>query len=139
MSILERYVNHPRDDIFGKALPVFSNQKLKGYLKEIADLCDVKKELAIHCARHTFATTVTLTNGVPIETVSKMLGHKNIRTTQIHAKIVNKKVSEDMMVLRNRLSSFEPTNQIMRSSRNIENLQLHSTKNLFVHTGKMIA
>lgn len=103
ISILERYAKHVRVEIFGKALPVFSNQKLNGYLKEIADMCDVKKELTFHCARHTFATTVTLTNGVPIETVSKMLGHKNIRTTQIYAKIVDRKVSEDMMALRMKL------------------------------------
>ena len=80
-----------------------SNQKLNAYLKEIADVCGVAKHLTFHLARHTFATTVTLTNGVPIETVSKMLRHTSIRTTQIYAKVVEKKVSEDMRVLREKL------------------------------------
>ena len=71
-----------------------SNQRMNSYLKELADLCGIPKELTFHCARHTFATTVTLTNGVPIETVSKMLGHKSLKTTQHYAKIVDKKVSE---------------------------------------------
>ena len=67
----------------GKILPVISNQKLNAYLKEIADVCGIKKNLTFHLARHTFATTTTLSKGVPIETVSKMLGHTNIETTQI--------------------------------------------------------
>ncbi|MFE3872609.1 tyrosine-type recombinase/integrase [Flavobacterium sp. ZS1P70] len=71
-------------------------------LKEIGDLCDISKEITFHMARHTFATSVTLTNGVPIETVSKMLFHKNIQTTQHYAKILDKKMSEDMMNLRNK-------------------------------------
>jgi len=70
------------------------------YLKELAEQCGIPKGLTFHCARHTFATTVTLTNGVPIETVSKMLGHKSIKTTQHYAKIVDKKVSDDMRALK---------------------------------------
>jgi site-specific recombinase XerD len=77
-----------------------SNQRMNSYLKELADVYGITKELTFHCARHTFATTVTLTNGVPIETVSKMLGHKSLKTTQHYAKIVDKKVSEDMRVLK---------------------------------------
>ena len=80
---------------------------MNAYLKEIADLCDIKKELTYHIARHTFATTITLSNGVPIESVSKMLGHKNIKTTQHYAKILDKKVSEDMSALRNVLQKKE--------------------------------
>ena len=80
-----------------------SNQKLNAYLKEIAILCKVKKKLTFHLARHTFATTVTLLNGVPIETVSKMLGHASIKTLQIYAKVVEKKVSDDMKKLRRKL------------------------------------
>jgi len=69
-------------------------------LKEIADVCGINKDLTFHTARHTFATTVTLSNGVPIESVSKMLGHTNITTTQHYAKILDKKVSNDMENLR---------------------------------------
>jgi site-specific recombinase XerD len=77
---------------------------MNSYLKELADMCEIKKDLTFHCARHTFATTVTLTNGVPIETVSKMLGHKSLKTTQLYAKIVDKKVSEDMRALKEKYS-----------------------------------
>jgi site-specific recombinase XerD len=77
---------------------------MNAYLKEIGDLCNISKEITFHMARHTFATSVTLTNGVPIETVSKMLGHKNIQTTQHYAKILDKKVSEDMKILRDKFS-----------------------------------
>lgn len=78
---------------------------MNAYLKEIADLCGINKNLTFHLARHTFATTVTLTNGVPIESVSKMLGHKSLRTTQHYAKIIDKKVSEDMNALRLKMST----------------------------------
>lgn len=104
MEILERYEDHPQCVIKKKLLPVLSNAKMNEYLKEIADRCEINKHLTFHVARHTFATTVTLTNGVPIETVSKMLGHKTLRTTQQYAKILDKKVSEDMKVLRNKLT-----------------------------------
>ncbi len=87
-------------------LPVLSNQKMNAYLKEIADLCGINKNLTFHLARHTFATTVTLTNGVPIESVSKMLGHKSLKTTQHYAKIIDKKVSEDMKALKEKLSNY---------------------------------
>jgi site-specific recombinase XerD len=99
-EILDRYANHPQCINEGRLLPVLSNQKMNGYLKEIADMCDIIKKMTTHTARHTFATTVTLTNGVPIETVSKMLGHKNLKTTQHYAKILDLKVSHDMSVLK---------------------------------------
>lgn len=102
-DILNKYKHHPQCLNEGKLLPVLSNQKMNSYLKEIADLCEINKELTFHIARHTFATTVTLTNGVPIESVSKMLGHKNLRTTQHYAKILDRKVSDDMKVLRTKL------------------------------------
>lgn len=86
-------------------LPVWSNQKLNEYLKEIADVCGIQKRLTYHVARHTFATTVTLNNGVPMETVSKMLGHKNLRMTQHYAKLLDQKVSEDMKQLQEKLSN----------------------------------
>ena len=91
----------------GKILPVISNQKLNSYLKEIADLAGIKKNLTFHLARHTFATTTTLGKGVPIETVSKMLGHTNIETTQIYARITNSKISSDMKGLSEQFTGIE--------------------------------
>ncbi len=105
LAILEKYKDHPKVVNGECVLPVLSNQKANAYLKEIADLCGIKKNLTTHLARHTFATTVTLSNGVPIETVGKMLGHKNLRTTQHYAKIVDSKVSEDMEMLKGILIS----------------------------------
>ncbi len=104
LMILEKYENSPHL-VNGKVLPVLTNQKMNAYLKEIADLSGIKKNLTTHLARHTFATTVTLSNGVSIESVSKMLGHKSLRTTQHYAKILNRKVSEDMKMLRERLQT----------------------------------
>ncbi len=101
-EILDRYAEHPQCLNQNRLLPVLSNQKMNGYLKEIADMCDITKKMTTHTARHTFATTVTLTNGVPIETVSRMLGHKNLKTTQHYAKILDIKVSEDMSLLRSK-------------------------------------
>ena len=102
--IIDKYENHPQAVNGDKLLPILSNQKMNAYLKEIAAVCEIEKELTFHIARHTFATTVTLTNGVPIESVSKMLGHKNLRTTQHYAKVLDKKVSEDMKILRDKFS-----------------------------------
>lgn len=104
-EIIEKYKAHPRALQKGTVFPVISNQKLNSYLKEIADLCGIEKNLTFHLARHTFATTVTLCNGVPLETVSKMLGHSKITTTQVYAKVVEKKVSEDMHTLREKLAA----------------------------------
>jgi integrase len=86
-------------DSMDPVLPLMSNQKMNAYLKEIADLAGINKQLSYHIARHTFATTVTMLNGVPIESVSKMLGHKNITSTQHYARIFDQKVSNDMKVL----------------------------------------
>ena len=102
--IIDKYADHPQAINEEKLLPILSNQKMNAYLKEIAAVCEIEKELTFHIARHTFATTVTLTNGVPIESVSKMLGHKNLRTTQHYAKVLDKKVSEDMKILRDKFS-----------------------------------
>ncbi|MCR9253711.1 MAG: site-specific integrase, partial [bacterium] len=101
-QIIEKYKDDVKSQAKGKLLPVLSNQKLNSYLKEIADLCGIEKNLTFHLARHTFATTVTLSNGVPIESVSKMLGHSSLRTTQIYAKVINSKISQDMKVLVNK-------------------------------------
>ena len=106
-GILDKYKDHPRVINEECVLPVLSNQKSNAYLKEIADLCGIKKNLTTHLARHTFATTITLSNGVPIETVGKMLGHKNLRTTQHYAKIISKKVAYDMDILKEKLLDMD--------------------------------
>lgn len=98
--IIDKYKNHPECINKDKLLPILTNQKMNAYLKEIADICEIEKDLTFHIARHTFATTITLTNGVPIESVSKMLGHKNLKTTQHYAKVLDRKVSEDMEILK---------------------------------------
>jgi site-specific recombinase XerD len=99
-EIITKYSNHPPTVNRGNLLPILSNQKMNAYLKELAAICQINKELTFHSARHTFATTITLTNGVPIESVSKMLGHTNIRTTQHYAKILDKKLSQDIQQLK---------------------------------------
>lgn len=102
--LLQKYEGTQPDD---RLLPVLSNQKLNSYLKEIADLCGIEKNITFHLARHTFATTMTLAKGVPIETVSKMLGHTNIVTTQIYARITNDKIGRDMQALSGQLEEIE--------------------------------
>ena len=104
-DILKRYQDHPKTVHSKTLLPRYSNQKLNSYLKEIADFCGIKKHLTFHIARHTFATTITLTNGVPIETVSKLLGHTKLATTQIYARVVDKKVKDDMAMLNAKLNN----------------------------------
>lgn len=99
-SLIKKYENFPVNNSQGLLLPVNSNQKMNAYLKELAAICGINKKLSMHVARHTFATSVTLANGVPIETVSKMLGHNSLKTTQIYARIVDKKISEDMKKLK---------------------------------------
>lgn len=104
LRLIEKY----KGSVKGKSrllFPVPSNQKVNSYLKEIADLCGIDKDLTFHMARHTFATTVTLANGVPIETVSKMLGHTNIQTTQIYARVIDTKINNDMEALARKLNA----------------------------------
>lgn len=103
-NLINKYSTNKQCIIKDCVLPVLSNQKMNSYLKEIADTCGIEKNLTFHIARHTFATTITLGNGVPIETVSKMLGHTNLRTTQHYAKIIDFKVSDDMIALKKKLS-----------------------------------
>lgn len=105
IEILEKYEDHPACINSNKVLPVLTNQKYNEYLKEIANICGINKKLTTHTARHTFATTITLGNGVPIESVSKMLGHKNIKTTQHYAKVLDKKISDDMNTLKNKIQA----------------------------------
>lgn len=100
LEIIEKYKDHEYCKENDKLLPVNTNQRYNGYLSELAEICGIEKKITTHIARHTFATTVTLSNGVPIETVSKMLGHTRLATTQIYAKVLEQKVSEDMMALK---------------------------------------
>ena len=102
--IINKYKNNKELVNKGILLPVVSNQKINAYLKEIGDLCEIDKNITFHMARHTFATTITLSNGVSIESVSSMLGHKSIRTTQIYAKVVKEKVGQEMNELKLKLS-----------------------------------
>lgn len=103
-AIIDKYnPAYPKRE--NKLFPILSNQKMNAYLKEIADLCGIKKNLTFHLARHTFAT-MSLSKGVPMESVSKMLGHTNIKTTQIYARITNKKIEHDMEELAGKLGKF---------------------------------
>ena len=105
MELIHKYGNHPMTEITGSLFPRITNEKANFYLKEIAVAIGLKKNLTFHMARHTFATTVTLSNGVPIETVSKLLGHSKIATTQIYARVIERKVSDDMQKLRAQFSN----------------------------------
>lgn len=103
LRLIKFYLNDKRSEANSTLFPRISNQKMNAYLKEIAQLAGIRKNLTFHMARHTFATTVTLSNGVPIETISKMLGHTKLVTTQIYAKVVERKVYDDMQILREKL------------------------------------
>ncbi|WP_242927351.1 site-specific integrase [Pontibacter vulgaris] len=102
--ILAKYAEHEKVLTSGYLLPIPSNQKFNAYLKEIGDLCGIRKKLTVHIGRHTFATTIALQNGIPMEVVKQMLGHDNIKTTQIYAKVEARLIAESMKVLREKLS-----------------------------------
>ncbi len=106
-EILKRYEDYPKISNKDILLPILTNQKMNSYLKELGDICDINKNITMHIARHTFATSVTLSNGVPIETVSKILGHTSLKTTQIYAKVLDKKISDDMDLLQSKLGNLQ--------------------------------
>lgn len=110
-EMIDKYKNHPRSVQSGKVLPILSNQKMNQNLKELAEVCGVSKRLTFHLARHTFATTVTLTNGVPLESVGKMLGHRSLKSTQVYARVLDEKLSHDMAGLKRKLMQEEPQNE----------------------------
>lgn len=115
-KILDRYSNSPCCSNQGKALPISSNQKMNEYLVEIAAIAGVNQTLGNRIAKRTFATTVLLRNGVPIETVSRLLGHMNIRTTQLYAKVLDTKVSEDMAPLMGKfVSRYQIASEVTES------------------------
>ncbi len=101
--IIQKYKGEGKE---GRLFNIPSNQKINAYLKEIADLCGISKKLTFHTARHTFATTITLNRGIPIEVVSKLLGHTNIQTTQIYAHVLKETVSAKMQELGGKLDIF---------------------------------
>ena len=114
-ELIKKYNGHLKTKKTRTLFPNISNQKLNSYLKEIADLCSIKKNLTFHIARHTFATTITLSNGVPIETVSKLLGHTKIVTTQIYAKVIESKISKDMLLLKKKLKKPINNNKVQKA------------------------
>ncbi|WP_346210598.1 site-specific integrase [Gelidibacter algens] len=105
--ILNKYAKHYRLISRDAVLPIYSNQKTNLYLKEIAGKLNIQKKLTFHVARHTFATLITLSNGVPIETVAKLLGHTKLTTTQIYARVLDDKISEDMRIVQEILNNNE--------------------------------
>src|SRR5690606_32516778 len=107
LEIIEKYRKMQEMDFMDGLLPVSSNQKTNKYLKEITGLCNIHKNITFHVARHTFATTVMLSNGVPIETVSKLLGHAKLTTTQLYARVVETKISDDIGNLMKRFREKE--------------------------------
>ena len=111
MDIIEKYADHPDCVSKNKLLPMKSNQKLNAYLKELADICEITKPLTMHIARHTFATTVLLSNGVSMEATSKMLGHSSLKTTQIYGKILETRVGSEMEMLKAKLSTGKKSDQ----------------------------
>lgn len=115
LQLIEKYRECPLALSGEKVLPVISNQKINSNLKAVAVLCSLNKLLTFHCARHTFATTVTLTNGVPLETVSKMLGHTKLSTTQIYVHVLKHKISDDMKLLKQKLYKQKEKNDLLIS------------------------
>lgn len=105
LEILRKYADHPACQKRNRLLPVPCNQKMNSYLKEIADLCMIKKNLTTHTARHSYATSVCLANGVSIENVAKMLGHSNIKMTQHYARVLDSSILKDMMNVKSAISS----------------------------------
>ena len=100
LQIIEKYRDTAPD---GRLLPIYSNSTMNRYLKCLAQLCDIDCQLVFHAGRHTYATEITLGHGVPLETVSKMLGHARIETTQIYAKVTDDKINADTQILNKKI------------------------------------
>ena len=105
-EILRKYADHPTCRKKGVLLPVPCNQKMNSYLKEIADICVIRKNLTTHAARHSYATSVCLANGVSLENVAKMLGHSNIKMTQHYARVLDSSILRDMMQVERAISKL---------------------------------
>ncbi|WP_424989200.1 site-specific integrase [Flagellimonas sp.] len=122
-SILDKYSDFPDVENGHTLLPVYSNQKVNKYLKIIAAKAQINKHLTFHVARHTFATTITLMNNVPLETVSKLLGHTKLSTTQKYARVVEKKISKDMAQLKTVLKE-SPKKEVVNGQQSVTNLRI---------------
>ena len=107
LAIMEKFQANEDAAKWGTLFPRISNQEVNRSLKLIGEICEIKKRLTFHLARHTFATTVTLLNGVPIETISKLLGHTKLATTMIYTYVMQSKVGLDMSLLQGKLDSRE--------------------------------
>jgi integrase/recombinase XerD len=114
MELLEKYKNDPSISNQGLLLPNMSNQKVNNYLKDIAAICNIHMHLNFHLARHSFSTTITLANGIPLETVSKMLGHTKLSTTQIYVHVLEKKIGDDMLLLKQKFGKPPGHNLVVR-------------------------
>ncbi|MBP6448137.1 MAG: site-specific integrase [Saprospiraceae bacterium] len=117
MEIIEKYRDHPICISKNRILPMKSNQKLNAYLKELADICSISKPMTMHIARHTFATTVLLSNGVSMEATSKMLGHSSLKTTQIYGKILETRVGAEMEILSQKLAKSSQNDNQLRDAK----------------------
>ena len=109
-QILEKYKDNPYCMDKGTLLPVPCNQKMNSYLKEIADLCGIKKNLTTHTARHSFASVIALANNVSLPNVAKMLGHSSTRMTQHYAKVLDQTILRDMQYVERKISFFSNFN-----------------------------
>ena len=103
-SILDKYKDV--SDCTGKLLPVLCNQRMNSYLKEIADVCGIQKNLSTHTARHSYATSICLANGVSMENVAKMLGHADTNVTKHYARVLDQNILKDMQKVNNYLSEL---------------------------------
>ena len=103
MKLIQKYQNHPECARKGVVMPVPCNQRMNSYLKEIADICGIQKTLSTHIARHTFAC-LAIANKVSTESIAKMLGHTDIRTTKIYARVLDRTVSDEMQILRGKFA-----------------------------------
>ena len=101
-ELIEKYKDHPYCKVHNRLMPINSNYRYNVYLKELADICGIDRELNTHLARHTFADMM-LNNGVSLEDVSKMLGHKSIRTTMRYCRVRKHRISENMTKIREKL------------------------------------
>lgn len=102
--ILEKYKDHPECVNKGVLLPMLCNQKYNAYLKELATICGINKEVSAHTGRHSFATSIALANGVSIENVAKMLGHSNTNMTRHYARVLDKSIKRDMALVNSKFS-----------------------------------